>query len=302
MHKIEEELLQNDICCKICRKIINLDIKRIDKLISFKNHLIQAHGVSIIDYYKLHNEKICKFCKERNGKILITKINGEIVIANFDLCDDSKCIEVRNKLNCNSIEYVSITESCSKEEALKIIHTRNSTPFYIGNHNSAEEYSLNQKINSTRNIEHYLNKINPDTNELYTEEEAKHEITIIQCVNASKQKKGKRKTSTFISNLKGFQKIYGGKQGKIEYEAFCAKLKNREPLVNNRIYSLEWYKFVYGNIEGEKSYIHRQNYLDFIESNEYYRMFLNPNSAERFFEKKTVIATYTSFCLYHKLF
>lgn len=216
---IIEELEKSEICCKICNKIISLDINRKDKLISFKNHLTQGHKIGLNDYYSLKNEKICKFCKKNNGKIIVTKINNKIEINNFDLCDDSKCIVERSKLNCNSIEYVSITENCSQEEAKQIIHNRNPTPLYNNNHNSKEEYLLNQRIYSPRNIEHYLNKINPKTNKIYTEDEAKHEITIVQCKIANNPRK-KRTTPTFISNIAGFEKIYGKKEGKVQYDNF----------------------------------------------------------------------------------
>lgn len=83
---------------------------------------------------------------------------------------------------------------------------------------------------------------------------------------------------------------------------FRNKIKLRNKTTSATIiYSLDWYKFIYGNIEGEKAYIHRQNYLDFIESSEYYRMVLNPHSAERFFEKKYSKSPTASF-MANKLF
>ena len=46
---------------------------------------------------------------------------------------------------------------------------------------------------------------------------------------------------------------------------FRNKIKLRNKTTSATIiYSLDWYKFIYGNIEGEKAYIHRQNYFSFF--------------------------------------
>ena len=49
------------------------------------------------------------------------------------------------RLNPNSVEFVSKTEGLSEEEALRLIHTRNKSPFYLENHKTKHDYQKTQR-------------------------------------------------------------------------------------------------------------------------------------------------------------
>jgi hypothetical protein len=69
------------------------------------------------------------------------------------------------KLNPNSKEFVAATRKVSEEEAVAIIHSRNTSPFYKENHSSLESYKKYQGTRITANksseeIQKILNKQN----------------------------------------------------------------------------------------------------------------------------------------------
>lgn len=57
-------------------------------------------------------------------------------------CGERNC---RGKnLNPNSVEFVKVAYGLDRDDAIKFIHKRNSSPFYLENYLSLEEYSKNQ--------------------------------------------------------------------------------------------------------------------------------------------------------------
>lgn len=105
----------------------------------------------------LHEKRKCSFCDgevNRNNFILAyhEHANGVIVSSgghpkdkeygNYHVCINSKCRST--KLNPNSVEFVSGAYRISREEALQVIHSRNSSPFYVENYESNDEYISHQ--------------------------------------------------------------------------------------------------------------------------------------------------------------
>lgn len=278
--EIVQHLNEDSIICKFCSKEISLLINRKDQTISFKNHLKQKHGISIKDYFQIETCKICKFCKSEPAEIKITKNdNLEILIEELELCNSKICMTERKKLNCNSVEYVSIVFDVSSEEALEILHSRNKSPFYKSNFNSDEDYKNSQKKFSFRCKEFYENKINPKTGLSYTTEEITKEISAIQTKFGKKNRNpnSRNKTPDFVfrSTIDGFIEKFGDEIGKIKYENFKEKSivgKKNSPNFKLIPYTLRWYQFVYGEIKGKISYEHRLKYKKFILMESYYKM------------------------------
>lgn len=116
---------------------------------------LTKNNINIFEVMKAYkfNLYTCAFCGEYNKKFnVVTKIvNNEIQIIGLEYtCGDTYnyCWRGKNcsgsSLNSNSIEFVSRTKNISNEDALKIIHNRNSSPFYKCNHDTKEEHSKYQ--------------------------------------------------------------------------------------------------------------------------------------------------------------
>ena len=116
-----------------------------------------------IDMFELMEitPKICAFCGKRNNLWtldLTVSCDRVITINNIKYRPNKHhnfCYEISRKtsidrcpgklLNPNSREFIAKTRGVSNEEALKIIHSRNKSPFYAGNHSSQEEYAEFQR-------------------------------------------------------------------------------------------------------------------------------------------------------------
>ena len=270
-NEIKMILSGDSIQCNICNVSFSLLINRKDLLIGFKSHLKQKHGITIVDYFNISTDINCSFCKINKSNISITKYqNKEININVNELCNNDNCINERKKYNPNSAEWVSITKNISIDDALKIIHERNQSPFYRNNHQNEDDYLKSQRKFSPRCPEYYENKINSKTGNIYTFDEIDMEITIHQAKESNKGKNinpPQHKTS-----LDGFIKIYGHELGTEKYYSWKDNVKNAKPKTLFTICGLNWYKFVYGDKEGEMAYNHRQNYVKFINSSEYYQV------------------------------
>lgn len=125
------------------------DLEKNNVLHSIRLNLSKKYKMSMIDWlshldYDFKIEK-CGICNTRLSHVepvfYINDMN-EIIITGviYPLKYYCKQQECKNKYNPNSIEYVSRTNKISKEEAISIIHSRNSSPFYIENHGSKDEY------------------------------------------------------------------------------------------------------------------------------------------------------------------
>lgn len=289
-NEIKTILSENNIECKICNKEISLVIDRKDQSISFKSHLKQTHNISINEYFDLHSPHLCKFCKtEPVGVKIVKNKDGNIIIEDAELCNVKSCVDERKKLNTNSVEYISIVYNVNSDEALKILHSRNKSPFYKSNFTSDIEYQLSQRKFSPRCPEYYIDKINPKTESLYTDQEIEKEITGLQC------RFGKRNTNenckdrnVFRSNAEGFIEKYGEQEGLLRHQEYKLKgVENRSQSPNFKLipYSLKWYQYLYGDNDGKIAHDHRLKYKRFIETDKYYKMIFGEKWIDVYDEK-----------------
>jgi len=118
---------------------------------------LTKNKISIFKYLELwnieHNKLRCAWCGDYNHDIcgIEHTVNDTNIIPTgvrrrhtaLYLCfSKHQCLG--KKLNKNSVEFISKAYGLSESEALKKIHTRNSSPFYKINHQSIEDYKLSQ--------------------------------------------------------------------------------------------------------------------------------------------------------------
>lgn len=285
-NEIKKILSENSIECKICNKEISLVIDRKDQSISFKSHLTQIHNISINEYFDLQSSQLCKFCKTESVGVKIVKTNNEnILIEDAELCSEKSCIDERKKLNTNSVKYISIVYNVDSDEALKILHSRNKSPFYKSNFKSDSEYQLSQRKFSPKCQEYYIDKINPKTEALYTDQEIKKEITALQWRFGKKNFNNRNK---FRSNVEGFIEKYGEEEGRLRYQEYKLKSvenKKQSPSFKLIPYSLIWYQFIYGDNDGKIAHDHRLKYKRFIDTDKYYKMIFGEHWIDAYDEK-----------------
>lgn len=102
--------------------------------------------------------RFCAFCGKHNvtwkPKIEIHGSDVSIVGITYDrpiyyCCEGNKYGCKGGKLNKNSVAFVSATRKLSNEDALRLIHDRNSSSFYRENHASEEAYLEYQRSRVT---------------------------------------------------------------------------------------------------------------------------------------------------------
>ena len=120
---------------------------------AFKIALSRKHKMSLIEYAINEGFALikCVYCNRfiLPDKIEYTVKNNQIIINNigytnpkFFYCRRSDCSG--KELNPNSIEFVMKSYNLSLDDARKLIHKRNSSPFYKENHKNEEEYKKYQ--------------------------------------------------------------------------------------------------------------------------------------------------------------
>lgn len=120
---------------------------------AFKIVLTRKYKKSLIDYALLEGFPLIR-CAHCNRYILPNKIDyiiddNKITIKdigyinkNYFYCKNTDC--EGKLLNPNSIEFVMKSYNLNKDDALKLIHQRNSTPFYAENHLDESAYKQYQ--------------------------------------------------------------------------------------------------------------------------------------------------------------
>lgn len=109
----------------------------------------------------IHILRKCSFCNDSlepdkfafapsiNDNIVTLKSAGHTKDKDWGLY--YKCLRKScpgNKLNPNSVEFISKSYKLSTDEAKSVIHSRNSSPFYRCNHNSLNDYKNFQSLKS----------------------------------------------------------------------------------------------------------------------------------------------------------
>ncbi|MDF1551403.1 MAG: hypothetical protein P1P88_26515, partial [Bacteroidales bacterium] len=120
----------------------------------------------VIDFLKKENsyeETFCPFCGEKSDFNFIYKFSNEICILDIEHKTkfgkiDFYCYRGKlcsgGHLNPNSKEFISKSLKISNDEALKIIHNRNKSPFYRSNFSNDKEYKKAQQ----RDLNWYISK------------------------------------------------------------------------------------------------------------------------------------------------
>jgi len=103
-------------------------------------------------------------------------------------------------LNPNSIDFVKKSRKTNKKEAIKIIHERNNSPFYVENHNNKTDYKNYQSLNNRLSKEKYKKFIKnlkfSKTIDYYTQKYGENEGTKIW--NEINEKKDSMSFSYFL--------------------------------------------------------------------------------------------------------
>lgn len=270
-------ICNGNITCNLCNKQFKLTKKRKDWLIGFKSHIKQAHDVTICEYLNLTSERVCKWCKKHPVEVLVTCSDNEVKIIEKNFCDDRNCINDRKVFNPNSTRFVMKCENVSEEEAKKIIHERNSTPFYRLAFKTEEEYKTSQRSFSPRCKEYH------ERYKGVSAEVARYYVHAFQRTN-SKMNLPSRIRLPFHTTRENFIKRYGEVEGEARFARWKSKcLASQDKRIADKkaaVYSLEWYKQIYGDSEGTVSYCHRLNYIKFIETKEYYTLIFKPKELE----------------------
>jgi len=136
--------------------IENYSVKKMDN--ALKTSITRKFKLRIEEYIKLEYTieiKKCAFCDEYSDfKIVyeLTPYKKSYMVNIADVIYDKLYCKSKNKncdgrnLNANSVEFVSKAYSLSKDEALKIKNSRNSSPFYECNYENKEDYRKYQSI------------------------------------------------------------------------------------------------------------------------------------------------------------
>lgn len=204
---------------------------------SIKQALRLRHSkVGIGNLENIIHTRYCAFCGRVNNTWYFTyTISGtSITITGIEYkkplfyCFNQKNTDCKGKvMNPNSVEMVSKIYGVDNDEALKIIHNRNSTPFYNKNHESEHAYKdyqshknlgedekrkSTEKANHSRSLVGYIERFGADGERLWKESQAKKAIT-----------------------LESMTLRYGTEEGKRRFEQW---LKDVSPTVDNYI---KWY-------------------------------------------------------------
>lgn len=230
-----------------------------------KNHITRRN----IHIDKIFNEKKfeiyhCSFCGYRNNRyFFLTEIkDNTIEIIGIDYTYDNTttgfyyCWGANKecsgrKLNPNSADFVSKSHNVSLEQALNIIHKRNSTPFYSINHSSLEDYikfqsrddewlekhniskeERHKSLSYSHSLECYLKKYGEKGYEIHSNIRKSKAITLESLMHRHGNEKGKeiydnwkKKTSHTLDN---FISRYGFIEGRLKYIFYISKKQKQE--------------------------------------------------------------------------
>jgi len=150
-----------------------------------------------VDEFKLNIHK-CGFCDNYSYIKLeysfeVYKNSYSIFIKKVKYPNNFYCKEKGcegKKYNANSIDFVSKSRKINTNEALKIIHNRNKTPFYKKNHKNINEYkkyqSLNSRLNKDKYEEYIKNLKYSKTVDYYIEKYGDKGVEIYEDINKRK--------------------------------------------------------------------------------------------------------------------
>ena len=226
-------------------------------------------GLNIEDYLDIRIKR-CAWC-DRVPKVKKFKldINNNILLFNFVTndftCKGRKNISCeRNNLNNNSIEYVSKSKNINKEEAKRLIHDRNKTPFYIENHNSEEDYikyqtrdrtwfdsdedyiKYKELLSYSHSIDYLLEKHGEEAYSIREKINKSKGITLEKMISKYGVYLGLEKYTNWLDSIKitenNFIKKYGEEEGKKKFKKLRKQRKESYYIYKNKYSDDEWEK------------------------------------------------------------
>jgi len=237
---------------------------------SFKNSLRKKLKISIDEYLKSEFSKkiekcgICGYYAYYDLKYIFGNykkypliIDVEIIYSKNFYCKGKNENCKGKNINPNSVEFVSLTRNINSKEALKLIHERNKSPFYIENHQNIDEYKKYQSrdINFFKNNEIEYNKFKNKISyansrqryiDVYGEKEGtyifdrisqnKDTSSLNYFLNKNKNnlkkslKEFEEKNNKTKQTLENFIKRHGDKEGKLKYSSYNKKRKENVTL------------------------------------------------------------------------
>lgn len=280
----EENILDNKI--NLVNRAIKTSLKRKFK-INFNDLLVND--------LKFNIEK-CRICNKEYPPIYVNiniEENNSIRITDFFYRKDiycygenKECIGI--KMNSNSVEYISLVNKISKEEAMIVLKNRNSSPFYKENWSNEEDYKNYQKRDEEffkdkeTSYEDYVNKLKHVNSlngyiEKYGEEKGNE---IFKSISS---KKDSMSLDFFLNKYKDVDlayQLYELRKQSVNVSLENLILKYGEEKgndINNIRYkklsfinTLEYFIEKHGNIDGTLKYYQRLKNLSYKQSYEYY--------------------------------
>lgn len=251
--------------------VINNDVIKINR--SVKTSLKRKYNIDFYDlitkYFKVEK---CRICNIEYAPIFFTytidnntiTING-IKYTKYIYCYRKNKSCEGGKLNPNSVVFISKILNMSSDEALSYIKSRNSSPFYIENHNSKDDYLKYQ----TRDLDFFMLK--------YGEE--KGNIKYNEWKKTLSYKQSKQSYIDLYGEEKG-NKIFNDlskKKDSSSFKYFLKKYNNEETALhffndkNNKCkQTLDNFINKHGNVVGEEKYNEYLSVLKSINTLEFY--------------------------------
>ena len=151
---------------------------KISQIVPTVKKIFNRKGIDIFSYLDNHKlgVQLCAICKElynpyfdleiaisQENEVTISRVISGHKSYNYEKYNKNYCYGTnRNcpgiKMNSNSIEFISLTLSLTRDQAIKYIHNNNKSPFYLQNHSSEENYSTFQSRSKNFFIKKYGEK------------------------------------------------------------------------------------------------------------------------------------------------
>ena len=131
------------------------------------SHALKLHFSKKKVPLPFEHQHVCAFCGKPNQTWYFkTSLSGKQInilgigyLKPIDFCYSTNSSCPGKKLNPNSVEFVSTTRRINKSDAIKLIHNRNSSPFYKENHADEAQYKKFQGTRISSKDENEIRKI-----------------------------------------------------------------------------------------------------------------------------------------------
>lgn len=248
---------------------------------AFKTHLSRNKFdlVTVLKNYNI-SLKTCNGCGEYNLEFYVILDNNcnpidikykqndkrPALDQNYCYGRNKKC--PLKKLNPNSVEFIKKVRGLTESESLEYIHSRNSSPFYLINHDNEEDYKKSQSRIITKEYREKISRSNSKS--AYIEKYG------VESGLERWNKLCKSKTHT----IEKFIDIYGKDEGLVRFQNFLIN----SPQIND----LKSWTYCFGETKGKLLYAEKimkqqnvsiqclEDYIDycysFISKSELYKL------------------------------